>query len=90
MQNIYSNRNNINLKIMTYKFEQFNVEIINPTVEVVNVIDNINTKTCNVDVLLTTDTAQFGVTLNGFTYEITWDDDEVKAWVEIELQKYEV
>jgi hypothetical protein len=75
---------------MTYKFEQFNVEIINPTVEVVNVIDNINTKTCNVDVLLTTDTAQFGVTLNGFTYEITWDDDEVKAWVEIELQKYEV
>jgi hypothetical protein len=75
---------------MTYKFEQFNVEITNPTVEVINVIDNINTKTCNVDVLLTTDTAQFGVTLNGFTYEITWNDDEVKAWVEIELEKYEV
>jgi hypothetical protein len=75
---------------MTYKFEQFNVEIIDPTVEVINVIDNINTKTCNVDVLLTTDTAQFGVNLNGFTYEITWDDDEIKAWVEIELQKYEV
>jgi hypothetical protein len=75
---------------MTYKFEQFNVEIIDPTVEVINVIDNINTKTCNVDVLLTTDTAQFGVTLNGFTYEITWNDDEVKAWVEIELEKYEV
>ncbi len=75
---------------MTYKFEQFNVEIINPTVEVVNVIDNINTKTCNVDVLLTTDTAEFGVTLNGFTYLETWDDADVVNWVGIELQKYVV
>ena len=75
---------------MKYKFEQFNVEIINPTIEVVNVIDNINTKTCNVDVLLTTDSAQFGVTLNGFTYSLTWDDQEVIDWVTIELEKYEV
>jgi hypothetical protein len=75
---------------MTYKFEQFNVEIINPTVEVVNVIDNINTKTCNIEVLLTTDTAEFGVTLNGFTYLETWDDADVINWVGIELQKYVV
>lgn len=75
---------------MTYKFEQFNVEIINPTVEVMNVIDNINTKTCNVDVLLTTDSAEFGVTLNGFTYLETWDDADVINWVGIELQKYVV
>ena len=75
---------------MTYKFEQFNVEIINPTVEVVNVIDNINTKTCNVEVLLTTDTAEFGVTLNGFTYLETWDDADVVNWVGIELQNYVV
>lgn len=75
---------------MTYKFEQFNVEIINPTVEVINVIDNINTKTCNVDVLLTTDNAEFGVTLNGFTYLETWDDADVVNWVGIELQNYVV
>lgn len=75
---------------MTYKFEQFNIEIINPVVEVVNVIDNINTKTCNVDVLLTTDTAEFGVMLEGFTYEETWDDADVINWVGIELQKYVV
>ena len=75
---------------MTYKFEQFNVEITNPTIEVVNVIDNINTKVCNVDILLTTDTAEFGVTLNGFTYSETWDDQDVRDWVAIELQKYEV
>lgn len=75
---------------MKYKFEQFNVEIVNPTVEVVNVIDNINTKTCNVDVLLTTDSAEFGVTLNGFTYLETWDDADVINWVGVELQNYVV
>jgi hypothetical protein len=75
---------------MTYKFENWNIEIVDPLKQVVNVIDNIENKTCNVDLLLTTDTAQFGVTLSGFTYDITWDDDEIKAWVEIELQKYEV
>ena len=75
---------------MTYKFEQFNVEITNPTIEVVNVIDNINTKVCNVDILLTTDTAQFGVTLSGFTYEETWTDQDVRDWVSVELQNYVV
>jgi len=75
---------------MTYKFENWNVEIVDPLKQVVNVIDNIEAKTCNVDLLLTTDTAQFGVTLSGFTYEETWDDQEVRDWVAIELEKYEV
>lgn len=75
---------------MTYKFENWNLEIVDPIKQVVNVIDNIENKTCNVDLLLTTDTAQFGVTLNGFTYSLTWDDQEVRDWVAIELQKYEV
>lgn len=75
---------------MKYKFENWNVEITNPIVEVVNVIDNINTKTCNVDVLLTTDNAEFGVTLNGFTYLETWDDADVINWVGTELEKYAV
>ena len=75
---------------MTYKFENWNVEIVDPIKQVVNVIDNIENKTCNVDLLLTTDTAQFGVTLNGFTYSLTWDDQDVRDWVAIELEKYEV
>ena len=75
---------------MTYKFENWNIEIIDPIKQVVNVIDNIENKTCNVDLLLTTDTAQFCVTLNGFTYSETWTDQEVRDWVAIELEKYEV
>lgn len=75
---------------MTYKFDNWNVEIIDPLYKVVNVIDNINTKTCNVDVLLITDSAKFGVTLNGFTYLETWEDTEVIDWVSTELEKFAI
>jgi len=75
---------------MIYKFENWNVEIIDPTVEVVNVIDSINLKSCSVAIKLVTENAIFGVTLDGFTYEENWTDQEVRDWVEIELKKYEV
>jgi hypothetical protein len=75
---------------MKYKFEQFKVEITDPTIEVQAVNDNIKQKVCAVDLLLTTDTAKFGVSLNGFTYSETWEDEDVYLWVETELKKYEV
>lgn len=75
----------------TYKFSQFNVEITNPTVQVVNVADAINSKTCSVDVVLTTDNSEFGVNLQGFTYTDTWTDEEIIIWVnDVELPKYEI
>ena len=75
----------------TYKFEQFNVEITNPTVEVISVSDVINQKTCSVNILLTTDTASFGVTFSDFTYTETWTDEEIIFWVNnVELPKYQI
>ena len=74
----------------TYKFEQFKVEITNPTTEVELVNDNIVDKNCSVEILLITDTAKFGVQLDGFTYVDTWEDADIYAWVQLELQKYEV
>ena len=73
-----------------YKFEQFKVEITNPTTEVKLVNDNIIDKVCSVEILLTTDTAKFGVQLDGFTYADTWEDADVLNWVNEELKKYEV
>ena len=74
----------------TYKFEQFKVEITNPTTEVKLVNDNIIDKVCSVEILLTTDTAKFGVQLDGFTYAETWEDADILNWVNEELKKYEV
>lgn len=74
---------------MTLKFQQFKVEISNPSIEVVNVTDNLQNKTCSVDVLLTTESASFGVSLSGFTYSDTWEDSDIEAWVNDELTKYE-
>lgn len=75
---------------MKYKFPQFNVTITEPTIEVLQVTDSINTQTCSVDVLLSVDLAQFGVTLDGFTYVSDWSDDEVRNWTFVELEKYAV
>ena len=73
----------------TYKFTQFNVEITDPLVNVEKVNDSIMYHTCSVDVVLTTESAVFGVTFVGFTYVDTWDDDDIVAWVEnVELPKY--
>ena len=74
----------------TYKFEQFKVEITNPTTQVKLVNDNITDKVCSVEILLTTDSAKFGVQLDGFTYAETWEDADVLNWVNEELKKYEV
>jgi hypothetical protein len=74
----------------TYKFDQFNVEIVDPTVEVITIHDTIAQNTCAVDVLLSTPTANFGVTLSGFTYSEDWNDEEVEIWTMVELQKYAV
>ena len=75
---------------MTYKFPQFNVEIVNPRIEVLVIHDTIAKRTCSVDVLLTTETANFGITLAGFTYVNDWNDEEVELWTLTELSKYEV
>lgn len=73
---------------MTYKFEQFKTEITSPVINVVAVNDNITSKTCNIEVVLSTESANFGVTLNGFKYTSTWEDKDVLAWVNVELEKY--
>jgi len=75
----------------TYNFPQFNVEIVNPTIEIQQVNDALTSKTCSVDILLTTDSAKFGVNLQGFTYELTWEDADIENWVlNVELPKYEI
>lgn len=84
---MHCNRNNNNLD-MIYKFEQFNVEIVDPIIDVIGVNDSIKDKVCSVDVVLSTDTAKFGIKLMGFTYVDTWDDNDVFDWVNIEMDKF--
>lgn len=73
---------------MTYIFEQFKTEITDPTINVVSVNDNLATKECSIEIVLSTENAKFGVTLNGFTYVETWEDKDIQEWVIEELNKY--
>ena len=77
---------------MNYKFPDFNVEIVNPKVTVVNVSDKIQLKYCVVSILLVDEVkTQFGFTFpNLFTYVDTWTDADIDAWVSKQLVQYEV
>jgi hypothetical protein len=75
----------------TYNFPQFKVEIVNPTIEIQQVNDALTSKTCSVDILLKTDSAKFGVNMQGFTYDESWEDADIENWVlNVELPKYEI
>jgi hypothetical protein len=75
---------------MNYQFSQFAGTIINPTVEVVGVHDNIQNKACSVDVKLSNSGGEYGVYLSGFTYSDTWEDADIISWVSSELDSYAV
>lgn len=77
---------------MTYKFEQFQVEIIDPLVVVnLNTIqDKAIDKLLSVDITLSTTTATFGVTAIDMPYTDTWDDADVEVMVNIWLVQFEV
>jgi hypothetical protein len=77
---------------MKYKFEQFKVEIVNPTIAVnLNTIhDKAIDKLLSVDITLETDTATFGVTAQDMPYVDTWEDSEVQGMVNEWLKQFEV
>lgn len=77
---------------MTYKFPQFNVEIIDPLVVVnLNTIqDKAIDKLLSVDITLSTTTATFGVTAIDMPYTDTWDDADVEVMVQTWLIQFEV
>ena len=77
---------------MTYKFPQFQVEITDPAISInLNTIsDKAIDKLLGVDVLLTTDTAQFGVRAEDMPYTGTWDDADIPDMVNIWLAQYAV
>lgn len=77
---------------MTYKFEQFKIEIVDPIISVnLNTIqDKAIDQLLSVDVVLTTDSATFGVTAIDMPYTDTWEDSEVEGMVVKWLKQFEV
>jgi hypothetical protein len=74
----------------TYKFEQFIGKIIDPTIGIKSVNDNMKGE-CSVDILLKNSFAECGVTLSGFTYESdTWETTDIEDWIPKKLKEYEV
>lgn len=74
----------------TFQFEQFVGKIIDPTVEIKGVYDNMQGE-CSVDIVLKNEAAECGVTLSGFRYENdTWETSDIEKWIPEKLKEYEV
>jgi hypothetical protein len=77
---------------MTYKFPQFNIEIKDPSILVsLNTIqDRALDKLLSVLVILTTDTAEFGVIAENMPYLDSWEDTDISSMVNTWLVQFEV
>ncbi len=76
---------------MKYKFEQFgNLEITPTSIEVKSVDDNVIEKIASVTILLVSGNTKYGVTFQGFKYLESWEDCDIKKWVQLELEKFKV
>ena len=76
-----------------YKFPQFNIEIIDPTIEVNPIVNDLNPNamTLTADVILETDTAKFGVQLTDVPVkDLNYNYDELVDRVITKLQYYEI
>ena len=59
------------------------LQIVNPTYEVVNVNDNIINKTCNIEVVFETPSIiKYSYSISGFSYDTTWEDADIFAFAE--------
>jgi hypothetical protein len=76
---------------MTYRFPQFKVEIVNPTISIDldTIQDKAISKLLSVSVTLATDSATFGVTAEDMPYSDTWEDSEIEGMVVEWLTQFE-
>jgi hypothetical protein len=72
---------------MKIKIENFTATIDVQDVIVNSVNDNVQEKKASVDVLIN---GKYGANLNGFTYTKSWEDSDILAWVNVELEKYQI
>lgn len=79
---------------MTYKFTQFNVEIVDPTIEVnrKTIVTNDIDKTIDCDVyLITPNGSRFLVRLNDMPRNGQgWDDSDLEQMIGIKLQEFAI
>lgn len=77
---------------MRYKFENFKLEIEPTSIEFdLNTIrDRAIDKQLSVDVLLISESGNFGVTAENMPYVETWSDEDVEIMVSKWLKQYEI
>jgi hypothetical protein len=77
---------------MKYKFENYNIEIVDPTIVRLQYLDEFGaTKMPVIATLQTPDGSRFGgIDLGVFEYGKTYEDADVMAWALVKLDTFKV
>ena len=75
---------------MKYKFEQFDLVIVNPTVDVLSATFNLKNGECSASVkLIESDGTEFGIELKDNSQPESWTAESLTEWVNNQLKKHE-
>ena len=79
----------------TYKFPQFDIEIVNPTITVdgqagTTIVNNVPNDEAYADIILESEGVKFGLRLEGSPKPIDWTMESLSIWVGQQLAKYEI
>ena len=77
---------------MRYKFEQFDAEIENPSLEVdmTRIVDNTIKQELTIPIVLATENSRFGIELNDIVYVNSWNDSDIETLVMNRLLDFEI
>ena len=75
----------------TYHFEEAGQILVNPIIVDIEVSDRLKTKSATIMIYFEIGEKKvYAHFLEVFTYESTWDDEEVEAWVVTTLENYKI
>lgn len=78
-----------------YKFEQFNLEIVDPEIRIHGSVgtrfeDGKPMQVTFAQVKLITTNAEFGVELKDSSTPASWSVEDLQSWVTLQLEKYKI
>lgn len=77
-------------KTGTYRLEHFSIELSDPKIEIVEIRDRIQEKTCSIEVLIILDNVKLSLLILGFTYSETWYIEDIYEFVSNEFDKNKI
>lgn len=78
------------MKVLKGTFQIGDLIITDITYFVKSVVDDIQNKTCSVEVIFEDERIKHSRSLDGFFYDVIWEDVDIETWVNEQLELFRV